>query len=129
MMRVRFTGKVLAKKRRFSSDMNPPPLITTVIKNTNLSTIFGIDVCYLREPNLKSVDGSLPCHPISFHWSDIKASSFFSGYVADHNALSASWWSGRDASKQLFILFVSLFSLSSWKEKTHSYGFINSQSS
>ena len=29
--------------------------------------------------NLKSVDGSLPCHPISFHWSDIKPWSSWSG--------------------------------------------------
>lgn len=40
--------------------------------------------------NLKSVDGSLPCQPISFHWSDIKPWSSFPGYVADHSALRAS---------------------------------------
>jgi len=45
------------------------------------------------ENNLKSVEGSLPCHPISFHWSDIRPWSSWPGYVADHRALKAPYTS------------------------------------
>lgn len=50
--------------------------------------------------NLKSVDGSFPCHPISFHWSEIKPWSSWLGNEVDHRALKAScpwknlWMSG-----------------------------------
>lgn len=40
---------------------------------------------------LKSVDGSLPCQPISFHCSDIKPRSSSSGKAAFHKALKASY--------------------------------------
>lgn len=42
------------------------------------------------DEDLKSVDGSLPCQPISFHWSDTKPWSSRPGNVADHRALKAS---------------------------------------
>lgn len=40
---------------------------------------------------LKSVDGSFPCHPISFHCSDIKPQSSSSGKATFHKALKASY--------------------------------------
>ena len=39
---------------------------------------------------LKSVDGLGPCHPISFHCSEIKPFRATSGKAASHNALKAS---------------------------------------
>ena len=50
---------------------------------------------------LKSVDGSFPCHPISFHCSDIKPRSSSSGQAAIHNALRASY---RNAEKEDSVL-------------------------
>lgn len=40
---------------------------------------------------LKSVDGSFPCQPISFHCSDIKPRSSSSGKAACHKAFKASF--------------------------------------
>lgn len=40
---------------------------------------------------LKSVDGSFPCQPISFHCSDIKPESSSPGKAASHSALKASY--------------------------------------
>ena len=41
---------------------------------------------------LKSVDGLAPCHPISFHWSDIKPSRVTLGKAQFHKALNNSCW-------------------------------------
>lgn len=41
---------------------------------------------------LKSVDGLAPCHPISFHWSDIKPFRGTLGKAHCHRALSDSCW-------------------------------------
>lgn len=41
---------------------------------------------------LKSVDGLGPCHPISFHWSDIKPCRETLGKEQCHKALSDSCW-------------------------------------
>lgn len=63
------------------------------------------------DTNLKSVDGSLPCHPISFHCSDINPWSSRLGYVAVQRALKASCWHEVDLIsswewKQYFIKFI-----------------------
>jgi len=39
--------------------------------------------------DLKSVDGSFPCHPISFHWSDTNPRSSVPGKEARQRASSA----------------------------------------
>jgi len=39
---------------------------------------------------LKSVDGLEPCHPISFHWSDIKPFRVTLGKAQFHKALNDS---------------------------------------
>lgn len=55
-IRNRLTGKFLAKYNKFSNDMKQPLLI--------------------------SVEGSFHCQPISFHCSNIKQLSSFSGKAA-----------------------------------------------
>ena len=44
----------------------------------------------ITELHIKSVDGLGPCHPISFHCSEIRAFKAMSGKAAFHNDLSAS---------------------------------------
>ena len=96
------TENVLAKNNRFSKDMNPAPLVISDIIGIRKQ---GIQSWKWKIPkkkkkkkkvmwqknNLKSVDGSLPCHPISFHCSDTKSCNSFLGNAAYHRALRASY--------------------------------------
>lgn len=75
------TGKFLAKNNKFSNDMKPPPLpdkkTITMSKIVIATKEIGKEGERKREQGVKysayrkSVDGSFPCQPISFHCSDI----------------------------------------------------------
>jgi hypothetical protein len=81
MQKTSLTENVLAKKSRFSNEMKPAPLIMhkiyllehykTVYEGNSILFIYSFFIVM----NLKSVDGSRPCQPISFHWSEIRPSS------------------------------------------------------
>lgn len=58
------TGNVLAKNSKFSNEMKPAPLQKTVHENKLQEINFQQKE---EKKNLKSVDGSFPCHPICFH--------------------------------------------------------------
>lgn len=98
------TGKFLTKYNKFSSDMNPAPLSKPIRYVSGEPRPegpggWGVGVGMMMM-YLKSVDGSFPCQPISFHCSDTKPWSSSSGKAAFHNALKASFWVGRDEDEQ-----------------------------
>lgn len=106
------TGNFFAKNSKFSRETNPPPLHILSIcicqvackpekkqmlevfeSKTNFSRAYIQNTCLknlvsLRD--LKSVDGSLPCQPIIFHWSETSPCRSESGNAAYHNAFNVS---------------------------------------
>jgi hypothetical protein len=69
----------------------------------------------MNPPPLKSVDGSVPCQPISFHSSDFSGGMSRLGYANLQSCLKASWCSTREPSKGICNLDLKVFSLSSCK--------------
>ncbi len=104
------TGNFREKKSKFCSDMNPPPLhkipititgsrqfgelmsesTTSIPEHTNIypwtRSAYGHDVI----THLKSVEGSVPCQPISFHCSDTSPGKARPGNAERQRALRAS---------------------------------------
>lgn len=127
--RERHTGKFLAKNNKFSSDIKPPPLqkitLSTISKPIGRKIKEKAEFQWQRRYwiYLKSVDGSFPCQPISFHCSDIKPRSSSSGKAAFHKALKASW--SRLAIQVIFTpsvyQSVLMNHLHRWKAKTCAY--------
>ena len=85
------TGKFLAKYNKFSRDMKPPPL-PDAQQSVKWIWINLMILTMRREgrAHLKSVDGSFPCQPISFHCSDTIPCSSSSGKASFHRSLRAS---------------------------------------